>query len=123
MQEMQTLKGKELYSKVRLIDSIDSPLQDKNDKDYWRAAYGKTVFTMREEEATALSNGEIAELNLESTSREVEIDGVKTTVTGVQYAGHLTYAVALKVTENEGKLIQLENSYKTVVTAKEVEAA
>lgn len=108
---MTILKGRDLYSKARLIDPIDKPLQDKNGEDYWRMSIGKTVLTVREEVATTFSKGEIAEMSFEEGSREVEIEGVNTTVVTFAYAGHLTYALAKAITQNEGELIKLENSY------------
>ena len=121
--EPVTLKGRDLYSKVRLLTPIAEPMQDKNGEDYWRASFGKMVFTLRAEAANAFSKGDIAEMNLEPTSREVEDNGVTSTVEGVQYSGHLTYAVAKTIAKNEGELMQLENSFLVQATKTEVVAA
>ncbi len=121
---MQTLKGRALYSSLRLIDPIGSPLQDKNSEDYWRVAFGKKVFIVREDVANGLNDATIAEINLEDTEREVEgEDGTTTTVAGVQYAGHLTYKQAKNIITNEGELLQLEQSFVVKASAMPVEAA
>jgi len=111
------LKDEEIYSKVRLITPINAPEKDKNGENYWRAAYGKTVFIMRDVEAKDFSDGEMAELNLEPTSRKVDIDGVEQSVDGFAYAGHLTFKVALNVAGKAGKLRQLKNSFTVQVEA------
>jgi len=120
---MQTLKGRTIYSQLRLIDPISAPLQDKNGEDYWRMSFGKKVFIIREDVAKAFEAAEIAEFNLEDNTRTVEIEGVATEVAGVQYAGHLSYKQALAITKNEGELIKLENSYLVKASTEEVAAA
>lgn len=115
------IKGRDLYSKVRILN-IANPLQDKNGEDYFRAVCGKTVFTAKEDFATAFAAGQVAELNLEEGVRSVDVDGVATEIATLTYAGHLTYVQLKSIVSNEGEIVMLENSFKMVATAP-VEAA
>lgn len=112
---MQTLKGRDLYSQIRVLNA--EPLQDKNGKDYFRVAKGKTVFTVDTNVADDLRNGAMAEINLEEGIREVEIDGKKETVTALSYAGHLTFAQVTNIVRSEGTIKQLEASFSVPVGA------
>lgn len=109
------LKGRDLYSKVRILNP-SAPLQDKNGEDYFRAVVGKIVFTAKEDFATDMAAGQVAELNLEEGVRSVDIDGVATEIATLTYAGHLTYVQLKSIVSNEGEITQLENSFKVVAT-------
>jgi MoaA/NifB/PqqE/SkfB family radical SAM enzyme len=114
------LKGRELYSKVRILDP-GTPLEDKNGKEYFRAVCGKTVFTVSPEVAADLTAGKIAEMNLEEGTREVDVDGHPVTVATLAYAGHLSYAQLTNIVKSEGEIQKLEDSYKTVVATAPVD--
>lgn len=119
---MDTLKGREIYSQLRILPT-NEPLLDKNAEEYWRMSRGKTVFIIREGVKNDFEAANIAEINLEEDSRELEVDGKVVSAKTLSYAGHLTYVQAKAIVRNEGELTQLENTFKVPIAAKIEEMA
>ncbi len=109
-----TLSGRGLYSGLNLVTGEQK--LDKNDQPYYWYSYGGKIVTIREDVHNLLQKAAICDLNLVSTSREVDVldaesgepTGEKALVTGFGYAGHLTYEQAKALTRNEGELKGIE---------------
>lgn len=123
------LKDEQINEEIRLIN-LSNPSEyatgPNKGQEFVKAAREGIVFILPLDVAQLISEGEVATLKLIKGTRvtKVMIDDVETDVTvpSLSYDNHVTFDALIKTVEKSGKITQLRNSFKVVITDK-VDAA